>query len=272
VKVAALQMTSGMQVAANLATAGRLLQVAAGAGARLAVLPENFAFMGQHERDKRAIAEDDGDGPAQEFIATQARALGLTIIAGTLALRVPGETRVAAASLVYGPDGVRLARYDKIHLFDVDVPGQQSESYRESAGNVPGTEVVVVDTPVGRAGLSVCYDLRFPELYRRMAAQGADFLVVPAAFTVPTGLAHWDVLLRARAIENLCHVVAAAQSGTHENGRRTYGNSLIIDCWGEVLDRLPAGEGCAIAALDLARQREVRAGFPALAHRVLDTL
>jgi nitrilase len=268
VKIAALQMTSGLEVRANLATAGRLLEAAAAAGAGFAVLPENFAFMGVGERDKLGIAEDDGDGPIQEFIAAQARGLKLVVVAGTLALRVPGETRVAAASLVYGPDGGRLGRYDKMHLFDVDVPGH-AERYRESAGTVPGTAVVVVDTPAGRAGLSVCYDLRFPELYRRMTALGADFMVVPAAFTVPTGMAHWDVLLRARAIENLCHVVAAAQSGAHENGRHTYGHSLVVDCWGEVLERLPDGEGCVIAEMDLDRQRTLRAGFPALQHRVL---
>ncbi|MEP7312176.1 MAG: carbon-nitrogen hydrolase family protein [Pseudomonadota bacterium] len=268
-KVAALQMTSGVQVVANLATAQRLLELAAVGQAQLAVLPENFAFMGKGERDKLAVAEDDGDGPIQAFIAAQARALALTVVAGTVPLRVAGDTRVAAASLVYGPDGRRLGRYDKIHLFDVDLPGR-AETYRESAGTVPGTAVVVLDTPAGRVGLSVCYDLRFPELYRRMAAQGADFMVVPAAFTVPTGEAHWDVLLRARAIENLCHVVAAAQSGSHENGRRTHGNSLVVDCWGEVLGRLPDGEGCVLADIDLSRQRTLRAGFTALTHRVFD--
>ena len=268
-KVAALQMTSGMQVAANLATALRLLEIAASDGAQLAVLPENFAFMGRNEADKRAIAEQPGTGPIQDFLATQARRLGLTIVAGTMPLRVEGEARSAAASLVYGPDGALLARYDKIHLFDVDVPGKQGV-YRESAGTAPGREVVVVDTAVGRIGLSVCYDLRFPELYRRMVAEGAQLLVVPSAFTVSTGEAHWDVLLRARAIENLCAVVAAAQWGQHENGRATWGESRVIDCWGHVVDRLPDGEGCVVAEIDFERQAAVRASFPALSHRVLD--
>jgi predicted amidohydrolase len=267
-KVAALQMTSGMRVEANLATAARLLQIAARDGATLAVLPENFAFMGRDERDKRAVAEVPGVGPIQDFLATQSRSLALTIIGGTMPLKVGGEARSAAASLVFGPDGTLVARYDKIHLFDVDLPGRQ-EGYRESAGTLAGREVVLAATPAGSVGLSVCYDLRFPELYRRMSTQGAELLAVPAAFTVPTGEAHWDVLLRARAIENLCHLVAAAQWGSHENGRSTYGHSMIIDCWGQVLDQLPAGEGCVVAELDMQRQAAVRGSFPALNHRVL---
>lgn len=268
-KVAALQMTSGMQVEANLATARRLLEIAAGAGARLAVLPENFAFMGRDERDRRAVAEAPGAGPVQDAIARCAAELQLTIVAGTLPLSLPGEARCAAASLVFGPDGGLLARYDKIHLFDVDLPGH-NESYRESAGTAPGREVVVAAAPELPLGLSVCYDLRFPELYRRMSSRGARLFVVPAAFTVPTGEAHWQVLLRARAIENLAFVVAAAQWGSHANGRATYGHSLVADCWGEVLEQLPAGEGCVVADLDLARQAQVRERFPVLSHRVLD--
>jgi predicted amidohydrolase len=268
-KVAALQMTSGFKVEVNLATARRLLEIAAGAGAQLAVLPENFAFMGRDEVDRRAVAESAGAGPIQDCIAGLAHDLALTIVAGTLPLTVPGESRCAAASLVFGPDGAQLARYDKIHLFDVDLPGR-NEAYRESAGTVPGHEVVVAATPVGRIGMSVCYDLRFAELYRRMSAQDARLFVVPAAFTVPTGEAHWDVLLRARAIENLAFVVAAAQWGSHENGRATYGHSLVVDCWGEVLDRLPSGEGCVVADVDFERQASVRERFPALAHRMLD--
>ena len=181
------------------------------------------------------------------------------MVGGTIPLLVPGETRVAAASLVYGPDGNRLGRYDKIHLFDVNVPGA-AESHRESAGMTPGREVVVVlNTPVGRVGVAVCYDLRFPELFRRMIDQGADFFVVSAAFTVPTGEAHWDLLLRARAVENLCHLVASAQVGEHENGRRTYGHSAVIDCWGAKVAELAAGEGVAVGEIDLARQARVRA-------------
>lgn len=261
-------MTSGMDVAANLRAATRLLESAAAQGAGLAVLPENFAFMGRDEAAKRAVAETPGSGPVQDALARIAERLALPIVAGTLPLRVPGESRSAAASLVYGSRGELLARYDKIHLFDVDLPGRD-EPYRESAGTVPGREIVVVDIAGVPVGLSVCYDMRFPELYRRMAAQGARLFVVPAAFTVPTGEAHWDVLLRARATENLAFVVAAAQWGEHENGRRTYGHSLVVDCWGEVLGGLPSGEGLVVVDIDTARQDDVRSRFPALAHRVL---
>jgi nitrilase len=271
-KVAAVQMTTSTDVARNLATARRLLRDAAGAGAMLAVLPENFALMSRQERDKRAIAEVDaalgGGGPIQDMLSASARELGITVIGGTIPLQVAGETRVAAASLVYGPDGSRLGRYDKMHLFDVSVPGA-AESHRESAGMTPGREVVVVATPVGRVGVAVCYDLRFPELFRRMTDLGADFFVVPAAFTVPTGEVHWDLLLRARAVENLCYMVASAQVGEHENGRRTFGHSAVIDCWGAKVAELAVGEGVAVGEIDLARQARVRAEFPALEHRVL---
>lgn len=270
-KAAAVQMTSGTQVARNLATARVLLEQAAARGAKLAVLPENFAIMARRERDKREVAEDDGDGPIQSMLSTAARDLSLTLVGGTMPLRVPGETRVAPASLVYGPDGHRIGRYDKIHLFDVNVP-DAAESHRESAGMVPGREVKVFDTPAGRLGVAVCYDLRFPELFRRMAARGAECFVVSAAFTVPTGEAHWDLLNRARAVENLCHLVVSAQVGEHENGRRTYGHSMVVDCWGGVLDALPAGEGAAIGDIDLERQARVRREFPALEHRVLDRI
>jgi nitrilase len=267
-KVAAVQMTSTLDVTTNVATARRLLTQAAGQGAQLAVLPENFALMARRERDKRAIAETDGDGPVQNALAQMARDLNLTLVAGTFPIRVPGEERVAPASLVYGPDGSRLGRYDKIHLFDVNVP-DAAESHRESAGMVPGRSLGVIDTPVGRLGVVVCYDLRFPELFRRLIDGGAQLLVVSAAFTVPTGEAHWHLLLRARAVENLCHLVAAAQTGTHENGRQTYGHSAVIDCWGRVVAELPAGEGVAVGEVDFERQARVRAEFPALEHRVI---
>ena len=266
--VAAIQMTSGPEVAANLAAARRLLAEAATAGAKVAVLPENFALMARRDADRRAAAEPQGDGPIQAMLATAARELGLWVVGGTIPLKVPGEPRVAAASLVYDAAGREVARYDKIHLFDVDVPGR-SESHRESAGIRPGSEVVTVDTPVGRLGLAVCYDMRFPELFRRMSAEGATWFSLPSAFTVPTGRAHWEVLLRARAVENLCGVVAAAQSGFHANGRETWGDSLVIDHWGQVLARLPRGEGVVVATLDREAQRAARAAFPALAHRVL---
>jgi nitrilase len=269
VKVAAIQMCSGDEVAANLATAARLLREAAAAGAVLAVLPENFAFMGRAERDRLAVAEADGAGPIQDFLAGTAAALGITLIGGTIPLRVAADpARVAASSLVLGPDGRRLGRYDKIHLFDVDLP-DGGGAYRESAGTFAGATPQVVATPLGLAGVTVCYDLRFPELYRLLVARGAVLLAVSAAFTVPTGEAHWEVLLRARAIENLSAVVAAAQWGEHANGRRTFGHSLVVDAWGRVLARLPAGEGFALAELDLTRQATLRQEFPALAHRVL---
>jgi deaminated glutathione amidase len=265
-KVAAIQMTSGPDVAANLAQAGVLLEDAAARGARLAALPENFSFMGLKDSDKRAVAERDGSGAAQDFLAAAARRLRLWIVGGTVPLLAAGDGRVAAASLVYDSDGRRVARYDKIHLFDVDIPGR-AESYRESAHVAPGSQATVLDTPVGRLGLSVCYDVRFPELYRHLSAAGAQLLAVPSAFTSPTGRAHWETLLRARAIENLCYVVAPAQSGFHPSGRETYGDSMIVDYWGRVLQRVPRGRGCAIAEVDLARQAGVRESFPALGHR-----
>ncbi|HLK71989.1 MAG TPA: carbon-nitrogen hydrolase family protein [Steroidobacteraceae bacterium] len=268
VTVAALQMTAGSELPANLTTAAALLTQARDAGARVAVLPENFSFIGRRDADKRAIAEADGDGPVQRFLSEQARTLGLWIVAGTTPLAsAPGE-RVAAACLVYADDGRRMARYDKMHLFDVDIP-DRAESYRESSNIAPGSRPVVVPTPAGMLGLSVCYDVRFPELYRLLGAAGAQWFTVPAAFTVPTGQAHWETLLRARAIENLAFVVAAGQWGRHDNGRDTYGHSLIIDPWGTVLAQLPQGTGIITAKLDLAAQNETRRRFPALTHRVL---
>ena len=266
--VAALQMTSRTEVAANLATVGRLAAEAVARGARVLVLPENFAFMGRQDADKLAVAEADGAGPIQETLAALARRLGVWIVGGTLPLATSDPRRVAAACLVYDADGRRIARYDKIHLFDVDIPARD-EHYRESAFVAAGDAPRVLDTPVGRLGLSVCYDMRFPELFRRMADEGAQWFAVPSAFTVPTGRAHWETLLRARAIENLAFVVAAAQWGRHENGRETWGDSLIIDHWGAVLARLPDGEGLVTADLDLAAQAEARSRFPALQHRRL---
>jgi nitrilase len=251
-----------------VATARRLLGEAAAAGARVALLPENFALMARRSADRQAIAETHGDGPIQAALAAAARGLGIWVIAGTLPLRVPGETRVAAATLVYDDSGREVARYDKIHLFDVDVPGAD-ESHRESAGLCAGRRVVSVDTPVGRVGLAICYDIRFPELFRQLSSEGATWFVLPAAFTVPTGRAHWEVLLRARAIENLAGLVAAGQWGRHDNGRETYGDSLVVDHWGRVLARRPEGEGVVVATFDPEAQREARTAFPALTHRVL---
>jgi nitrilase len=268
--VAAVQMVSSADLARNLADAGRLLREARSRGALVAALPENFAFMGAVEADKFAIAEDEGQGPIQAFVAKTAGELGLWIVAGTVPLRVPGQPRLAAASLVYDSQGRQVARYDKIHLFDVAVPGRD-ERYQESSSVRPGEAPVCVDTPAGRLGLAVCYDLRFPELFRRLLGMGAEWFCLPSAFTAPTGRAHWETLLRARAIENLCHLVAPAQSGFHQNGRETYGDSMIVDCWGRVVARLPRGTGVVVGDIDLVRQREVRQNFPSVEHRRLQT-
>lgn len=267
--LASLQLTAGADVAPNLAVAGDLLARAGAAGAAVAVLPENFAYMGRSEADKLAVAEADGSGAMQDFLAASAARERLWIIGGTLPLRVPGAAaRTTNTCLVYDAEGRRVARYDKIHLFDVDLPGR-AESYRESAHVERGSGLALVDTPAGRIGLSVCYDVRFPELYRQLAARGAQILTVPAAFTAPTGRAHWETLLRARAIENQAYVVASAQSGLHANGRETYGDSMIVDFWGRVLTRLPRGTGLVTAEVDLAALAGSRQSFPALANRVL---
>jgi nitrilase len=261
-------MVSTADVARNLAEARRELGAAREGGAVVAALPENFAFMGLAEEDKLALAEAEGGGPIQSFIASTARDLGLWVVAGTIPLCIAGERRVASACLVFDAQGRQVARYDKIHLFDVSIPGRD-ERYLESSSVRAGTNPICVDTPAGRLGLAVCYDLRFPELFRRLLAMGADWFCLPSAFTAPTGRAHWEVLLRARAIENLCHIVAPAQSGFHDNGRETHGDSMIVDCWGRVLARLPRGTGVVLGDIDLVRQREVRQNFPSVDHRRL---
>jgi nitrilase len=265
--VAAVQMTSVADVARNLATARRLLGEARDRGACLAVLPENFSFMGRNEAERRQIVERDGDGPVQQAMATMAREFRLWIVAGTQPIAVAGDARPANACVVYDSAGERAARYDKIHLFDVDLPGGR-EGYRESSNAAPGAKSVLVDTPAGRLGLTVCYDLRFPELFRQLVSEGAEIFSVPSAFTAPTGRAHWEVLLRARAIEDLCFVIAAAQSGLHDSNRETYGDSLVVDFWGRVLAREPRGSGVVTAALDRDAQAATRTNFPALQHRV----
>jgi nitrilase len=267
-KVAAIQMTSSHVVAENLASAEALLREAKDAGALVACLPENFSFIGLKDADKLQVAEPDGNGPVQAFLSETAAKLNLWILGGTIVIRTNDSSRVANSSLLIDADGRRVARYDKIHLFDVTIPGR-NEQYRESNHVLPGRDPVIADTPVGKLGLSVCYDMRFPELYRELVLQGAEWLAMPAAFTVPTGLAHWETLLRARAIENLCYVVAPAQSGLHTSGRETYGDSLIVDYWGQVLSRLAKGTGVITADIDLASQAESRARFPALDNRQL---
>ena len=267
-KVAAIQMTSSHVVAENLASAEALLREAKDAGALIACLPENFSFIGLKDADKLQVAESDGNGPVQTFLSETARKFNMWILGGTIVIRTNDPSRAANSSLLIDAGGKRVARYDKIHLFDVTIPGR-NEQYRESNHVLPGRDPVTADTPVGKLGLSVCYDMRFPELYRELVLQGAEWLAMPAAFTVPTGLAHWETLLRARAIENLCYVVAPAQAGLHTSGRETYGDSLIVDYWGQVLSRLAKGTGVITADIDLESQTESRARFPALDNRQL---
>jgi predicted amidohydrolase len=267
-KIAALQMVSTPRVDENLATARRLIASAARDGATLVGLPEYFCFMGANDRDKLAIAEVAGDGPIQRALSDTARELGVWVMGGTMPIRGDKPDRVMNANCVYAPDGSMAARYDKMHLFRYD---NGRESYDEGRVLDAGSEPASFDTGAVRVGLSVCYDLRFPELYRRITfAQGrkpCDLLAVPAAFTYTTGRAHWELLLRARAVENQCYVIAPAQGGTHETGRRTWGHSMIVDPWGEVLNVLPEGEGVVMAELDAARIASVRTQLPALTHR-----
>ncbi|RLK51330.1 nitrilase [Alkalispirillum mobile] len=265
VRAAAIQMVSGPNLAGNLAEAERLVAQAAERGARLVVLPENFALMGRREADKLDVAEEEGSGPIQDLLAKLAIRHRVHLVAGTIPLRNGTPGKVRAACLLFGPDGRRLARYDKIHLFDVGV--SDSEAYRESDTLEAGRRPVVVDTELGRIGLAVCYDVRFPELFRGMAEQGMEILALPSAFTAVTGAAHWRTLVTARAIENLCFVVAPDQGGRHASGRETHGDSLIVDPWGIVLDSRAKGAGVVVADLDLQRQAEIRRRFPVLEHR-----
>jgi nitrilase len=271
-KIAAVQMVSTPDLQVNLASARRLIDQAAAQGAQLVSLPEYFCLMGRQDSDKLAIAEDGGDlaAPMQAMLSRAAREHGLWLIGGTLPLRTPDPSRVRNSCLVFGPDGTQAARYDKIHLFRFN---NGSEAYDEGSVLERGDTPVALQTGPLRVGLSVCYDLRFPELYRALSfAPGAapcDLLSVPAAFTYTTGQAHWELLLRARAVENQCYVIAAAQGGTHANGRRTWGHSMIVDPWGHVLSVLPEGEGVVLAEVDAARIKEVRTQLPALTHRVL---
>jgi len=267
-KVAAIQMVSGATVAGNLDQAGTLIREAAAAGAELAVLPEYFCLMGRRDGDKLAVREAFGDGPIQDFLARTARECGLWLVGGTLPLQAGDDAHVRNTSLAFSPAGELVARYDKIHLFTFE---HGSERYDESRVIEPG------DSPVAftlrdraghdwRIGMSVCYDVRFPELYRALRA---DVLLVPSAFTYVTGQAHWDLLLRARAVENLAYVVAPAQGGVHDNGRRTWGHSLVVDPWGEVLAQREQDAGVVLAALDPARLAGCRDRLPALEHRIL---
>ncbi|MEQ9561791.1 MAG: carbon-nitrogen hydrolase family protein [Woeseiaceae bacterium] len=266
VNVAALQMCSGDDVARNLDVVDDLLDEAVREDCQLVVLPENVAFVGRNDRDKLAHAEVEGDGPIQQRLKESAKHHALWIIAGSLPLASGNEDRCFGASMVFDPHGQLRGCYRKIHLFDVDLP-DRDERYRESASMMHGDDMVVVDTAAGRTGLSICYDVRFPELYRCLSKRGATVLTVPAAFTSVTGAAHWQVLLRARAIENLAYVIAPGQHGQHPNGRQTYGHSMIIDPWGRVLGERAAGDGLVVATLETDLPERLRRDFPVLQHR-----
>jgi nitrilase len=267
-RVAAVQMATGPNVNANLIEVERLICDAAEAGAGLVVLPENFAFMGRRDQDQLSLAETDGEGPLQSFLAKSAARFGIWIVGGTIPLVSQTPGRVRAACLVFDERGDRIARYDKMHLFDVNLPGAD-ERYEESATIEAGDGPVVLDSPVGRLGVMVCYDLRFPELGRCMLDSGLEVLAVPSAFTALTGRAHWETLVRARAIENLAYVIAAAQGGYHLSGRETYGHSMIVDPWGSILEQVPRGTGFVCCPIDRGFQDSVRRTFPVLHHRRL---
>ncbi|MBN3726107.1 carbon-nitrogen hydrolase family protein [Burkholderia sp. Ac-20379] len=262
--VAALQMVSTPDVVRNLDEAGRLIAEAAAGGAQLVLLPEYFCFMGHRDTDKLAIAEPYRNGPIQRFLADAAKRHGVWVIGGTLPLAAPEPSRVLNTTLVFDPEGREAARYDKIHLFSFE---KGEESFDEARTIRPGEAVQTFEAPFGKVGLSVCYDLRFPELYRKLG--DCALMVVPSAFTYTTGRAHWETLLRARAVENQCYVLAAAQGGKHENGRRTWGHSLLIDPWGEIVAVREEGAGVVAGPLDAARIAEVRQSLPAWRHRVL---
>lgn len=263
-RIAAVQMVSGPDIAQNLREADALVAEAAAGGARLVALPEYFPLISGNETDKVRAREKDGAGPLQDFLRETAVRHKVWLVGGSIPLEASLPEKVRNSCLVYDDAGRRVARYDKIHLFGFT---RGTERYNESQTIEAGSEVVAFDSPVGRVGLSICYDLRFPELYRAMGP--VDLLVVPAAFTHTTGQAHWELLLRARAVENLCYVLASAQGGTHPSGRRTWGDSMVVDPWGEVLGRLAEGPGVVAAEMDAARIAELRASLPALQHRVL---
>jgi deaminated glutathione amidase len=266
-KVAGIQMASSPHVSSNLTEAERLIALAADQGAKIVVLPEYFCIMGLKDIDKVAVREKPNEGPIQKFLAKMAREYKIWLIGGTIPLVSNYPNKVRNSCLVYNDKGEQVARYDKIHLFGLDLG---AEHYHEENTIESGNQVVSVDTPYGKIGLSVCYDLRFPELYRAMGQ--VDMIVIPSAFTETTGKAHWEPLIRARAIENLCYVIAPAQGGYHLSGRETHGNSMIVDPWGVVLDRLPRGSGIVIANINRDYQKSLRQSLPALKHRTIKAI
>ncbi|HWA13371.1 MAG TPA: carbon-nitrogen hydrolase family protein [Burkholderiales bacterium] len=263
-RIAGVQMASGPNVPANLNEAGRLIEMAAAQGAKLVALPEYFAIMGMRPTDKVKVREKEGEGPIQDFLAETARRLKIWLVGCSVPIAAPTEGKVFNSCMAFDDAGRLAARYDKVHLFSLDLG---KEKFAEEGTLEAGKHVKVVDSPFGRIGLSVCYDLRFPELYRAM--KDVDIIVVPSAFTETTGRAHWEALVRARAIENLAYVLAPAQGGYHLSGRETHGDSMIVDPWGTVLDRLPRGSGIVSAWVNPAYQASVRKSLPALAHRAI---
>jgi nitrilase len=263
-RVAAIQMASGPNVQANLEEAGKLIAMAASTGARIIALPEYFAIMGLKETDKVVAREKEGSGPIQHFLSETARKHRVWLVGGSVPLETADPNKVRNSCLVYDKEGKQVARYDKIHLFNLALG---AENFSEERTIEPGDKVVTVDSPYGRIGLSICYDLRFPELYRAMG--DVDIIIIPSAFTATTGKAHWETLIRARAIENLAYVIAPAQGGFHVNGRETHGDSMIVDPWGVVLDRLPRGSGVVVAGINPHYQKTIRKSLPALTHRTL---
>ena len=267
VKIAAIQMASGPYVSANLSEAERLIEIAVNQGAKLVVLPEYFAIMGLKDTDKVKVREQEGQGQIQEFLSKTAKKHKIWLIGGSVPLKGNSPNKVRNSCLVYDDKGKQVARYDKIHLFGLDLG---NEHYHEETTIEPGNAIKVVETPFGKIGLSICYDLRFPELYRAMGE--VSIIVVPSAFTDTTGKAHWETLVRARAIENLCYVVASAQGGYHISGRETHGNSMIVDPWGVVLDRLQRGSGVVMATMNPKYQESLRNSLPALQHRTISVV
>lgn len=266
--IAAIQMASGPNVQANLDQAERLIIEAVAQSAKLIVLPETFSFMGKTEQERLPYAEVDGDGLVQRFLSAQSKKHGVWLVGGTIPIKSEDETKFYASCMLFNDQGERVASYNKIHLFDVHID-ESNESYDESETTIPGDKTVVVDTPFGKLGLAICYDLRFPEIFRTMVNQGMEICAIPSSFTALTGKAHWEVLVRARAIENLCYVVAAGQGGYHVSGRETYGNSIVVNPWGTVLNHMGKGAGVVAAKLDKPFLDTTREHFPVLKHRRL---
>ena len=265
-KAAAIQMATGPNVSANLLTAEQLIEEAVNDGAGLVVLPENFAYMGKTEKEVLTIKESEGDGPLQTFLSQLASRHGIWIVGGTIPLEANDASKIHSSSLVYNDSGQQVARYDKIHLFDVNLV-EADERYNESATYEPGDNSCVLDTPFGKLGVAICYDLRFPELFRNMMDQGMEIIALPSSFTAITGKAHWETLVRARSIENLSYVIAAAQGGFHLSGRETYGHSMIVDPWGTIMAQVPRGTGTISAKLDIDFLTATRRNFPCIQHR-----